>query len=389
MSEAVNLSRPLRIGLNLTFLGSSGGGVGRYASELPGAILELAPETRLELFVARDAPAELRSRPWADRVRWWTFPVPAGGRAATLGQFPVLPLYAAARRLDVLHSPANVGATFTPGRSSVLTLHDLIWLHQAGDWDADPRVRQRMRTLVEQSLRHATRIFTDSHAAAADITRTLEVDPVRIIVVAPGATPPGPPRGRQNELRAKLELQGERVVLCVAQRRGYKNLGVLLRAMPELDDDCVLVLLGPPSDHADELRELAMTLGVHRRVRFIDWLSEDDLSDLYAAATLFALPTLAEGFGLPVVEAMARGIPVACSDIPVLREVGGDAVAFFDPHDQADVTGVLRRLLGDSELRRQLAERGRQQATSFTWRSCAQAALDGYREAIRVHRQPG
>jgi glycosyltransferase involved in cell wall biosynthesis len=174
------------------------------------------------------------------------------------------------------------------------------------------------------------------------------------------------------------------VLLCVAQRRRYKNLGVLVRALPELDNDVVLVLLGPPSEHADELRELAVTLGVDRRVRLVDWLSDADLSDLYATSVAFALPTLAEGFGIPVIEAMARGIPVACSDIPVLREVGGEAVVGFDPRRQSDVTSVLRRLLSDAPLRRRLAELGRVQASAFTWDGCARAALAGYREAIRA-----
>jgi glycosyltransferase involved in cell wall biosynthesis len=385
--EAANSQRPLRIGLNLTFLGPSAGGVGRYATELPGAILEVAPDTRLELFVADNAPPELIDRPWHDHVRWWRFPVTASGRAATLGQFPVLPLCAMARRLDVLHSPANIGATWTPGRASVLSLHDLIWLHQGADWEPDPGVRRRMEILVRQSVRRATWIFTDSQASAADIAQTLAVDTGRISVVPLGATRPAPPSGRRHEVRVKLELGDARVLLCVAQRRRYKNLAVLLRALPELDPDVVLVLLGPPSDHADELRAMADRLAVGARVRFVDWLSEEHLSDLYATSTAFVLPTLAEGFGIPVVEAMARGIPVACSDIPVLREVGANAVAYFDPRDQADVTTLLRRLLADEGLRRRLAGLGPEQAARFTWQSSARAALAGYQAAIRARGQ--
>ncbi len=150
----------------------------------------------------------------------------------------------------------------------------------------------------------------------------------------------------EQQLRAKLDLGSARVVLSVAQKRPYKNLRSLIYALPGLEHDVVLVLPGAHTDHETELRELAATLGVLGRVRFPDWLDDDELDALYRLADVFVLPSLIEGFGLPVLEAMAREVPVACSDRSALPEVVGDAALLFDPECQEEVTGAISRVLG-------------------------------------------
>src|SRR5271155_1833644 len=128
--------RPLRIGLNLVFMGERAGGVGRYASELPGALLAAEPETELHVFVSSDAPPSLYEESWAGSVRWVKVPVGFGDPLLPLlAQFAALPVLARARRLDVLHSPANTGPVLTPGLASVVSLHDLIWLHRPDEWE--------------------------------------------------------------------------------------------------------------------------------------------------------------------------------------------------------------------------------------------------------------
>jgi glycosyltransferase involved in cell wall biosynthesis len=117
-------------------------------------------------------------------------------------------------------------------------------------------------------------------------------------------------------------------------------------------------------------------------VRFPAWVSGEELEALYAEATCFVLPSLIEGFGLPVLEAMARGVPVACSDRPALPEVAGDAALLFDPTDQTAVTDAVRRLLTDVQLRRHLASRGLDRARLFSWRRTAELTLASYRRAV-------
>jgi glycosyltransferase involved in cell wall biosynthesis len=146
----------------------------------------------------------------------------------------------------------------------------------------------------------------------------------------------------------------------------------------------VLVLPGSPTEHEGELRQLADQLGVSERVHLLDWVSEEDLEGLYAAASCFVLPSFIEGFGLPILEAMLRGVPVACSRAGSLPEVAGDAALLFDPADHDEVTGAIRRLLEDRELAALLVERGRARAAAQTWRRTGEAALAGYRRAIEA-----
>ena len=379
------MSRPLRVGLNLLFMGERAGGAGRYATELPGALLAAEPATEIHVFVTRGAPADLRREPWADGVRWVTLPLALGGSPAhLLAQFAGLPLLARARRLDVLHSPANTGPVLTPGLASVVSLLDLIWLHRGPEWEPDARARERMRTLVRHCVRHADRVFAISDAAAEDFVRTLGVPRARIDVTPLGIrAPAGAPSGAERQLRARLGLEGgERVVLCVAQKRPYKNLGRLVRALAELDAGVVLVLPGSPTAYEGELRALAEELGVAGRVRFPDWLSDEELAALYGLSSLFVLPSLIEGFGIPVLEAMAHGVPVACSNVSALPEVAGDAALLFDPERQEEVTGAIRRLLEDRALAARLIERGHERVASFTWERTGAASLAGYRRAL-------
>jgi glycosyltransferase involved in cell wall biosynthesis len=374
---------PLRVGLNLIFLGERAGGAGRYARELPGALLAAEPATEVHVFVSRDAPADLREEPWAGGVRWSTVPITMHGPPLHVpAEYLALPALAAARGLQVLHSPANTGPAITPGLASVVSVLDLIWLHRSQEWEADPRVHRTMLRRVRGAVRRADRIFAISQAAAEDLAATLGLARERIDVTPLGARPASAAPMPEGELRAALELADARVVLCVAQKRPYKNLRRLVQALPALDRDVVLVLPGSPTAYETELRTLARELHVEQRVRFVDWLSDEQLEGLYALSSVFVLPSLIEGFGLPVIEAMLRGVPVACSNAAAVAEVAGDAALTFDPERQEEIDGAIRRLLDDRDLAARLAARGRERARAFTWRRTGELSLAGYRRAL-------
>ena len=146
---------------------------------------------------------------------------------------------------------------------------------------------------------------------------------------------------------------------------------------------------GPPSScpaiatpHEQELRELATALGIAERVRLPQWLAADDLEGLYSIATCVVFPSLYEGFGLPVLEAMARGVPVACSGRASLPEVAGDAAILFDPENVGAIRGALERLLSDADLRDRLGAAGRERAATFTWRRTAELTVASYERAL-------
>jgi glycosyltransferase involved in cell wall biosynthesis len=357
------------------FLVDEAGGAGRYAMELVPGLLEVDPSLRLTVFVNRDAPKVLSEALWANEVEWAQLPTRFSNRTHLPGQAIALPVVAARRRLDVVHSLANGGPPLTVGSRRVVTLLDLIWLHQGRAWGT-PSAVKTMAFLTRISARTANRVITISESARDDIVRHFGLAPAKVDVTPLGVRLPAalPPRPAHD---------GGPVVLCVAQKRPYKNLSSLIHAVAELSDEQpTLVLPGAPTEHEADLRALAEGLGVADRVRFPAWVSDDELESLYREATCFVLPSLIEGFGLPVLEAMARGVPVACSDRPALPEVAGEAALLFDPTDQKAITEAVRRLIQDPELRKSLSARGLERAREFTWRRTAELTLASYRRAV-------
>jgi glycosyltransferase involved in cell wall biosynthesis len=142
------------------------------------------------------------------------------------------------------------------------------------------------------------------------------------------------------------------------------------------------VLPGYPTPHEHELRAHALRLGLGSDVRFLGWVTAEELEGLYAVAAGFVFPSLAEGFGLPVLEAMARGVPVACSGRGALAEVAGDAALLFDPESEPAIAAAVRRLIDDRPEARRLAAAGRRRAERFSWRATASATLASYAHAI-------
>jgi glycosyltransferase involved in cell wall biosynthesis len=370
----------------LLYLVEESAGAGRYGLQLLGALKRVEPETRVVAFVGRDASQRLFSQPWSTEIEWIRLPVRTTNRTHLLAQMLALPALAAQRSIDVIHSPANIGPPAAPRVARVVTLLDLIWLHQREAWDAT-RAGRAMGALSRNSARRADRVIAISTAARDDFVATLGLDASRIDV-----TPLGVERAAaaepelEAELRHRLGLDDARVVLCVAQKRPYKNLGALVRAAAELEERPVVVLVGASTPHEEELRRLAVELGVQEQVRLVGWLSEAELEAVYRLAACFVLPSLIEGFGLPVLEAMARDVPVACSNGSAMAEVAGDGALLFDPHDQQAVTESIRRLLSDRELANSLVQRGRERVRLFTWERTAAATFASYRRAVAAKR---
>lgn len=144
----------------------------------------------------------------------------------------------------------------------------------------------------------------------------------------------------------------------------------------------MLVIPGYATPHEAELWERAARLGVRDSLRMPGWLSSEDLEGLYALARVFVFPSLYEGFGLPVLEAMRRGVPVACSDRSSLPEVAGEAALLFDPEDEGQIARALDRLLSDDMLRRELAAAGRDRAQQFSWDQTAAGTVGSYERAL-------
>jgi glycosyltransferase involved in cell wall biosynthesis len=238
-----------------------------------------------------------------------------------------------------------------------------------------------MRILVPLAARRSHRIIVDAASTREDLERLLHVPPAKVDVIPLGvgtqrrATPLD-----EAELRSRLGAADRRIVLCVAAKRPHKNLGRLIGALAMIPADrrALLVLPGYPTQHELELRRRAEALGVTADVRFLDWVAPAELEALYAAAACFVFPSLLEGFGLPVLEAMARGVPVACSARGSLAEVAGDAALLFDPESEQAIAAAIERLLEDPPEAERLREAGLRQAARFSWAAAAALTLASY-----------
>ena len=384
------MARPLRIGLNLVYLVRRAGGAGTYARELIPELLRTEPGLRITAFVSQELDPGDRRAPWAGEVDWVELPVtvthgpPWNFLRSMRAQWASAPWIAARRRLDLIHGLANVAPLVAPRVARVVTLLDLIWLRHPDTMTRRETIA--MKASAIPSARAADRVIAISHATRADLVRTLRIDPARVDVTHLGVRLDDRPEPvGESELRRRMDLGTRPVVLCVSQKRTHKNLAALVRAVAGLD--AVLVLPGSPTPYEAELRRLAEELDVSERVRFPAWIEEDELEGLYRLAACFALPSFEEGFGLPVLEAMGRGVPVCCSDASSLPEVVGDAGLLFDPHDVDGMRAAIDRLISDRELASTLAERGRERAAAFTWRRTAEETLDVYRRAIEDRRR--
>jgi glycosyltransferase involved in cell wall biosynthesis len=299
------------------------------------------------------------------------------------GEQQHLPRLARAGGCDLVHS---LGST-APLRGRfrrVTTIHDLNYKIVP---DAHFGLRGLgMRVLVPVAARRSHRIIVDASSTADDLVSHLGTPRDKIDVVPLGVTgtPPIAPTPAR-ELRSRLGLGDRPVLLSVSAKRPHKNLVRLLEAHAQLPDELrpVLVVPGYPTAHEDELRARAGALGTLADVRLVPWLDAADMEGLYALAAVFVFPSLYEGFGLPVLEAMARGVPVATSGRASLAEVAGDAALLFDPLDVGAIMGAVERLLRDPAERERLRAAGRERAAQFTWERTARATADVYERTVR------
>jgi glycosyltransferase involved in cell wall biosynthesis len=354
-------------------------GIGRYAFHLLSEAAACAPGLRFG--VLRDPSLPDTRFDWAELLALPNISVEEV-RAPLFGAREQLALTRTlvSNRAALYHTPYFALPWILPSRG-LATVHDCIFEH-------DPRYMPRRwarayyRLLMSASLARARAVFVPSKATAADVRRFYKIRPGKM-VVTPEAADETFHRVEDDEtlqkVREKYGLPHE-FVLAVGARRPHKNFGRLVEAVGQLGDveGATLVFVGEADERfPDEAAQAARGMG--ERVRFIGKVPEADLPVLYSLATVFACPSLIEGFGLPVLEAMASGTPVVCSDIPVFREVAGTAAVMAPPGDTEAWASALRRMLSDPDLRERLSSAGLRRAGVFRWQRAADAALRVYR----------
>jgi len=360
-------------------------GIGRYVVNLARAMApRLGPDERLVLLrdPARPSPwdltalagervrvVDLSCSPFAPRQQW------------------AVPRILARLRADLYHSPYYL-MPYRVGRPTVLTVYDLIplLLPRQSTW----RARLLFRWALTLALRTARQVITISWSTANDLKRYLRV-PAGQVSVIPGAPDPTfypRPPAEVAAVRRKYGLPAP-FVLYVGSNKPHKNLPRLIEAWSLLTPHVshftfhasrfTLVIAGVWDPRYPEPRLLAERLGLEN-VRWLGPVPEADLPALYSAATLFVFPSLYEGFGLPVLEAMACGVPVIGSNTSSLPEVTGDAALLVDPADVGALAAAITDLLENESRREEMRGRGLQQAARFSWDRTAAMTLEMYRE---------
>jgi glycosyltransferase involved in cell wall biosynthesis len=308
----------------------------------------------------------------------WRPPVPVAHLP-----LPRLALYEAWHRLrrpgveratgpvDVIHATAMP----VPPRSAplVLTMHDLAFLKDPAHFTR--RGNSFFRRGLELALKDADLVLCPSRATMSDCLEA-GFDEQRLRLVPHGVVIQAVGDSDVARIRAQHDL-GRDYVLWTGTVEPRKNLPGLLRAWGQLEANADLVLVGPQGWNEDLDKHIG---GARERVRVLGWLPQRDLAPIYAGATAFCYPSFTEGFGLPVLEAMAQSTPVITSSGTSTEEIAEGAGLLVDPNDPASIAAALGRVLNDNELAAQLARKGRERAETYTWDGAAEKTLAAYRE---------
>lgn len=385
----------MRIAIDARWIFEKITGVGAYTRELVRVLPSVGPDHRYLLYFS---DASLRKRtldetglgghPAVDTaVLPWRVFSPAG-QMRMGAQFE-------RDRVDLYHSTNYMipipafSRKHCKGPVCVVTVHDVIpmVMPYAAPRSLKSRLFPMYRRIMVEIGARADAVVTDSAASKADVVHHLRIPPSRreaVHVVHCGVNPAF--RKEKREAPSAGDPARERTILYVGRADPYKNLVGLVEAFARLRRDygapVALLIVGPPDPRYPQAGECAKALGVEAAVRWTGYVSEDALVEHYRSADLVVLPSRYEGFGLPVVEAMASGTPVVCSDIPVLREVAGDAAVFVDPEDAGSMAEAMRRVLADPVLADSLRAKGLARARAFTWEETARRTLAVYEAAF-------
>jgi len=337
----------LRIALDATYaIGEELSGVGLYSREILGGLAALRPDIRFEYWLRPHRffrAAGLAARP---NTRRRLLVGPLGPRGAAL-------FHGLNQRLPAMRL-----------RATVVTFHDLFVM--TGDYST-PEFRARFTAQARDAARRADAIIAVSEFTKRQIVGLLGMPEARVRVVHHGA------RGLDFPKVAR-----ERVILHIGALQTRKNIVRLVEAFEGLDESWRLVLAGAAGFGAAGILERIARSPARARIELPGYVTPAELAGWYARATVFAFPSLDEGFGMPLLEAMAAGTPILTSNRSALPEVAGDAALLVDPEDTDALAAALRQLTSDAELREDLARRGRARVQTFTWDKAVRETWEVY-----------
>ncbi len=349
---------------------------------------EVYVRSLLEAFAAIDQDSEFVAYVSASGAE---HQIPARFRVRTVASNPYARLGWDLARLVRQDKPDLVHVQYTAPLLTavpvVTTVHDVSFLEHPEFFTVSRRTQ--LRLTVARTVRSAAKILTVSEFSRDSILRAYDIPPDKVRVVPNAASPVFRPIGREKAKKAVAGTLGfeQPFVLCVGDMVPRKNQTGLIEAFSRLVRNNPqfphhLVLTGNLNWNTPRVKEAAAASGIASRIHFTGFVPDGDLLNLYNACECFVFPSLYEGFGMPILEAMACGKAVLCSNTSAMPEVADGAGLLFNPHAPADMERAMRDVLIDAELRGRMERLGLQRASLFSWQKSARATLDAYREAV-------
>lgn len=374
------------IGIDYTAAYEQGAGIGRYVRELIRALAAADDQTSYRLFAAGATHAGLppipgpnfRWNPTRITPRWFA-------RLWYRLQLP-LPVETFTGRVALYHATDFTLPPVLPGTRTLLTVHDLSFVRAPEA--TTPVLKAYLDAVVPRSVRRATHVLADSQATKDDLVELYGTAPEKITVLLGGVNPEFAPvtdPEKRKAVRERYNIPEQPYIFSIGTvqpRKNYARLIAALAALGPSHADVHLVIAGGRGWLEGPIYRAVDEHGLAERVHFIGFARDEDLPALYSGAACLAYPSLYEGIGFPVLEAMACGTPVVTSALSSMPEVAGDAALLIDPYNVVALADALRRLLADDALRGELITRGHRQAAHFTWERAAEQLLSVYRRLL-------
>jgi glycosyltransferase involved in cell wall biosynthesis len=371
-------ARRLHIAIDATAIPRQMAGAGVYTYEIIRAVAAENTQHSIIVFTRAGLFEDLASE---RKIHQVVVEPPWRGARLTWEQ-TVLPTMLRRLRIDVLHSPHHhtpvlSRALFGAHTKRVVTVHDLTFILIPERYPIARRLF--MEGVTRASARTADAVITPSQTVRRQVIDRLGLRPERVVAIPEAASSSyrKPPRMQVDEVLTRYGVP-EPYILSVGSLEPGKNRTRLLRAFSELRGrgiECSLVIVGQPAWKYEGDYDLVHKLGLGGYVHFLGYVPDIDMPPLYTGASVFAFPSLFEGFGLPVLEAMACGAPVVTSNVSATAEIGADATLLIDPYDTGAITSALESVLTNEALRRDLRERGLRRAAQFSWERAARETL--------------
>lgn len=375
----------MKIGIDARFYHPRHSGTSRVTRELIKNLSKIDHKNQYILFVTKEGlqafKADFSKKPKNIKIVIFNHP-----HYSYAEQFKFIPVIKK-ENLDLMHF-VHINHPIFYKDPYVVTMMDLILYYYPGKERFQILKRWAYNLVMMSAISNAKRIITISNNTKIDLVSKLNANPEKIDVIYPGVDQEHLRLKSKSNLRKILQKYhiDQDYLIYLGQWRVHKNIPRLIRGFAKAVRRGLksqLVIVGRQDRGTIDLAKLINELGLDGKVILTGFIPDDELPGLYSGASVFAFPSLAEGFGLPPLEAMSRGVPVISSNVSCMPEVLGDAALYFDPYDANDIAKTIEKIMADSDLRKQLIAKGYKQVKKYSWKKMAKETLLVYNKIVK------